>query len=52
VGQLASALNRLLDDPALRTRLGAAGRARVVQEFTFEKMLDRIDALYQQVLSG
>jgi len=52
VGQLASALNRLLGDPALHARLGAAGRARVEQEFTFAKMLDRIDALYQQVLSS
>ena len=31
---LAQALNRLLGDPALRTRLGEAGRRRVAEEFS------------------
>ena len=49
--QLAAALNRLLDDPALRERLGAAGRERVRQHFTQARMLEQIEALYQRVLS-
>lgn len=36
-GALAAALGRLLGDPALRDRLGAAGRARVLRHFTWER---------------
>ncbi len=50
--QLAAGLNRLLADPALRQRLGAAGRQRVEQEFTASKMVDRIEALYERVLAS
>jgi len=35
-GALAGAIGRLLDDPALRQRIGAAGRARVLDRFTWE----------------
>ena len=31
----AAAISRLLDDPALRTRIGAAGRARVFERYTW-----------------
>ncbi|MFF5715411.1 glycosyltransferase family 4 protein [Streptomyces buecherae] len=36
-GALAQAIGRLLDDPALRARLGAAGRERVLRRFTWEQ---------------
>ncbi len=36
-GALAAALTRLLGDEGLRTRLGAAGRARVLARFTWEQ---------------
>ncbi|MEV6393715.1 glycosyltransferase family 4 protein [Streptomyces sp. NPDC051907] len=36
-GALAAALGRLLADPALRTRLGAAGRERVLARFTWRQ---------------
>jgi MMP alpha-(1->4)-mannosyltransferase len=32
---LAAAIGRLLDDPALRARIGASGRARVFERFTW-----------------
>lgn len=44
---LASALARLIGDPALRARMGASGRARVREEFTLKKMLGRVMAVYE-----
>jgi rhamnosyl/mannosyltransferase len=46
---LAAALNRLLDQPDLRWRLGQAARARAYQEFSLETMTSRMMALYEQV---
>jgi glycosyltransferase involved in cell wall biosynthesis len=34
VGALSDAVSRLLDDPELRKRLGAAGRKRCVEDFS------------------
>jgi glycosyltransferase involved in cell wall biosynthesis len=45
---LAEAMRRLLDDPDLRARMGAKGRARVMGEFTVERMAERVAAVYQQ----
>jgi glycosyltransferase involved in cell wall biosynthesis len=47
---LASSIAKLGADPSLRARMGAAGRARVNQEFTLEKMVDRVKGVYEQVL--
>jgi glycosyltransferase involved in cell wall biosynthesis len=44
---LAAALERLLADPALRARMGAAGRARVLERFTASHMAQRTVALYE-----
>ncbi len=51
VPALTSALDRLLADPDLRRRLGAAARRRVVAHFSTEHRLDRLEALYGQVLA-
>ena len=47
---LAAALTRLIDDPDLRTRLGIAARKRVVEHFSTEKRIDKLEALYRKVL--
>ena len=47
---LAAALNRLLDDAALRKRFGLAGARRARQEFSLQIMLDRTKNLYEAVL--
>jgi rhamnosyl/mannosyltransferase len=52
VGALRGALQRLVADGALRTRLGEAGRRRVLADFTVEAMGDRAVALYEEVRSG
>jgi rhamnosyl/mannosyltransferase len=49
---LAGALTRLLGDPALRARLGAAGRARVAGELSAETMARRTLDLYRAVASA
>ncbi|MGR8010783.1 glycosyltransferase family 4 protein [Streptomyces hypolithicus] len=46
-GALAAALGRLLDDPALRLRLGAAGRLRVLDRFTWARAAQGTAELYR-----
>jgi glycosyltransferase involved in cell wall biosynthesis len=48
----ADALTRLVRDEALRTRLGRAGRARVLQHYTWDRSLDRMIEVYRAVLAG
>jgi glycosyltransferase involved in cell wall biosynthesis len=43
---LAAAIARLLNDPALRKRMGEAGRARALSEFSEATMLERTAAVY------
>jgi glycosyltransferase involved in cell wall biosynthesis len=47
---LAGAVRCLVGDPALRARLGDAGRRRVAREFTAVRMAERTVALYREVL--
>jgi len=49
---LAGAINRLLEDESMRTRMGIAGRRRVEREFTKERMARETLKLYDEVLSG
>lgn len=44
-------LEQLLTDPALRARLGASGRVRYEQRFTFERTLADTLAVYREVLA-
>jgi glycosyltransferase involved in cell wall biosynthesis len=46
---LAAALERLLADPELRARLGAAGPAKA-ERFTLSRVLPQVDAVYASVL--
>ncbi len=46
VAALTEALGRLVTDPGLAARLGRAGQARVHAEFTIDRMVDRVEALY------
>lgn len=48
----ARSAQRLMEDRTLGPKLGAAGRAKVEQEFRVETMVARYDALYQQLLEG
>ncbi|HMQ35834.1 MAG TPA: glycosyltransferase, partial [Chloroflexaceae bacterium] len=48
---LAAALRRLLDDPALAARLGAAGRRELETGYTAEAMAARTTGLYERLLA-
>uniref|UniRef100_UPI00117E26F5 glycosyltransferase n=1 Tax=Streptomyces sp. or20 TaxID=1828016 RepID=UPI00117E26F5 len=47
---LAGALARLLDRPELRARLGAAGRERVLANFTWARAAAGTAELYRQAI--
>lgn len=48
---LAAKLAVLLDDPARREAMGAAGEARLRSKFSIETMTDKIETLYHQALA-
>ena len=43
---LASALTKMRSDPALRRRMGAAGRERVISRFSLDRMVGKIEEIY------
>ena len=49
-GSLAAGIERLLGDRSLRERMGAAGRARVRENFTTPAMMRGMDRLYAEAL--
>jgi glycosyltransferase involved in cell wall biosynthesis len=48
-GALAASIRRLVEDQALRERLGQAARAHCSEKYSFEAMLDRMETIYRQV---
>jgi glycosyltransferase involved in cell wall biosynthesis len=51
VAALATALRRLLEQPDLRRRMGAAGRKRVRSHFTWDRQVEQLSDLYEDLLS-
>jgi glycosyltransferase involved in cell wall biosynthesis len=49
---MAAALNRLSSLPSLREMLGKAARERVIQNYTIEKEVRSLEALYEELLTG
>ena len=49
-GAFASAIIRLMDDPALADRLGQSGRARIEQQFSVSRMVGETECLYRALL--
>jgi len=47
---LASAVNRMMADPDLRARMGAAGRRRAVERFSWSSIADQTVALYRSLV--
>ncbi|MFF4171816.1 glycosyltransferase family 4 protein [Streptomyces sp. NPDC001744] len=50
-GALAAALGRVLGDPGLRARLGAAGRERVLERFTWARAARGTEELYREAVA-
>ncbi len=46
---LAQALRKLINDSSLRTKMGARGRERVLEEFTIEKVVGETLSLYESL---
>jgi glycosyltransferase involved in cell wall biosynthesis len=51
-GALAAAIARLLDDPALRHRLGSAARAKTLAEFDERIVIEQTLAVYREVIEA
>ena len=49
---LVGAIRTMLDDPALRARIGAAGRERVIERFTWQVTARGTAACYDAILTG
>jgi len=52
VPALRAAIERLLKDPSLGKRLGAAARQHCSERYSYERMLERMEAIYRQVSGG
>jgi MMP alpha-(1->4)-mannosyltransferase len=50
VGELAAALEALLDDPQRREQMGPAGRQRVLDEFSWRAVAEATAAAYQRAI--
>ena len=48
--QLADAIVTILEDEAMAKRMGKAGRERVLRDFTWEAVSERIESVYGEVL--
>ncbi len=51
VAALTAALRRLWNDPALARRLGRHGRTEVVPRYTWDRVVERLEAIYREVLA-
>ncbi len=49
---LADRIRDLVDNPALRSRMGEAGRALVDRSYSLDRMLDELERIYQRVGKG
>lgn len=49
---LADRIQQLLDDPGLRTKMGAAGRRHVEETFSGRRLVEQIRNLYSELVSG
>jgi glycosyltransferase involved in cell wall biosynthesis len=51
-GELADRLAELAGDAPRRAAMGEAGRARVLERYAVERLVDDVDELYRELLSS
>ena len=51
-GDVAAAILRLLDDPALRAAMGLAGAAKLAERWDWDRVMDRVEAAYALALGA
>lgn len=52
VDGFARKLSALLSDPDSRARMGAAGQRRALERFGLERLLERLDRVYSELLAA
>jgi glycosyltransferase involved in cell wall biosynthesis len=50
--ELADAIVGLVEDPALRSAMGEGGRAKVLERWDWDRVMDRIEIAYDRALAG
>ena len=50
VADIARAVTRLLDDPALRHAMGTAGNAKLGERWDWERVMDRVESAHQRAI--
>ncbi len=50
ISGFAARVRALLDDPDARTTMGAAGRKRTLEQFTLDRLVERVDQTYTKLL--
>jgi glycosyltransferase involved in cell wall biosynthesis len=52
VDAIASAVVALLDDPALRARMGQAGHAKMLERWDWERVMDRVEDAHRRAIGS
>ena len=52
VADIASAVTRLLDDPALRRDMGRAGNAKLQERWDWERVMDRVEDAHRRAVAA
>ena len=52
VADIASAITRLLDDPALRIEMGRAGSAKLRERWDWDRVMDRVEDAHQRAIGA
>lgn len=50
--QIAEKICQLIEDTSLREKMGAAGHQKVLEQYTWDKLAEKTEKAYQQVLQG
>lgn len=52
IADMAAAMRRLFEDPALRKQMAQAGRERVMQDFCWDEKIRRMNGIYAELIEG